>query len=97
MEGQDDDFVNFLIFLTNDSCLKCRARGCAWCNWTGFKQTKKSFKKRPWTQEEDNALIQIIERQSKVNFVAASHEFAFERTTQSIRERYRNYLKKKVR
>lgn len=103
--GGDDFSVFLLAFLADaQECRRCRAKGCDACAGTGLKQSKKHFTKRCWTSEEDRALLRIIERHEHewasrkkgINFVTVSKEFGGRRTTQSIRERYRNHLKKDV-
>lgn len=92
-----EQFRRFLLtFVPDEPCSRCRAKGCATCEGTGFKQSPRRFKKRPWTKEEDEALLAIVRRVGK-NFVHVSREFGSGRSTQSIRERYRNHLKKDVR
>lgn len=97
------DFSEFLKTFACP-CLRCRAKGCGACAGTGVKRSTRQFKKRCWTSEEDRALLRIIKRHEHewvtrkkgINFVTVSKEFGGRRTTQSIRERYRNYLKKDV-
>ena len=87
-------------------CNRCRAHGCSICNYTGRKiASKRTFKKRAWTKEEDDLLIKLVRKADmsvhsrwgrSVHFPSIAKHVEG-RSVQSVRERYRNHLKSRVR
>ena len=85
-------------------CNRCRAHGCSKCNYTGRKiASKRTFKKRAWTKEEDELVIKLARTNQyvhcrwgrSVHFPSIAKHVKG-RSVQSVRERYRNYLKSRV-
>jgi len=95
-----------VLYATPTPCNRCRAHGCSRCNYTGRKiASKKIFKKRAWTKEEDKLVIELVRKANvsvhsrwgmSVHFPSIAKHVEG-RSVQSVRERYRNYLKSRVR
>ena len=76
-------------------CSKCRGRGCVTCGRTGHKTSPRCFEKREWTPEEDARMRRLAEDAETVHFPTLAKSFDG-RSTQAVRERYRNYISRKV-
>ena len=76
-------------------CSKCRGRGCSACGHTACKISPRCFKKRLWTPEEDARMLRIAQEAETVHFPTIAKKFDG-RSTQAVRERYRNYTSRKV-